>query len=269
MDFQGEGGDDSPPDSPWSSSSSSSSGSGRSDASDATTATQSTLLETTGCQQTTLNSEFNQLAVYLAKEKAPERLRNALKRIRDAFTERIEKQTTTDAIQSLHEAVRKLTVQIEAKPPGTDAARSQGTSYAAAAQRGAAVAGAAQSRTQSHTEPLKPVPARHKREIIASKGEKTGVRGPSSWNQGRAGPRVSTGSTGHLQAEPKATRHCRNPTGSLGKEAPLGRSQNWPTTHQRGRTRASEHPHTKWPYLGLPTARLRAIHWRMPNHTVL
>ena len=129
MDFQGEEGGDSPPDSPWSSSSSSSG----SDASDATTATQSTLLETTGCQQTTLNSEFNQLAAYLAKEKAPEGLRKALRRIRDALTER-EKKTTTDAIQSLQEAIRKLTAQIEAKPTRTDASRPQGTSYAAAAQ---------------------------------------------------------------------------------------------------------------------------------------
>jgi hypothetical protein len=48
-----------------------------------------------------------------------------------------------------------------------------GTSYATAAQRGAAAAAGAQSRMQSRTEPWKPVPARHKREIIVSKGEET------------------------------------------------------------------------------------------------
>jgi hypothetical protein len=146
MDSQSEGGGGSSPGSPRSSSSSSSS---RSDATGATTATQSTLLETTGCQQTKLNSEFNQLATYLAEEKAPKGLHDALKRICDAF-KRVTTQAATDAIHSLQEAVQKLKIQIEAKPTGINALGPLGTSYAADAQQGAA--GAAQSRMQGQTE---------------------------------------------------------------------------------------------------------------------
>jgi polyhydroxyalkanoate synthesis regulator phasin len=138
-----------------------------SSASSATTTIPSTPSTTTGCQQTHLKDEFEELAAYLAREKAPKRVRNALKRIHDAYEERAQKQTTTDAIQSLQEAIRKLKAQIEAKPTGIDATKPQGTSYAAAAQRGAAVA------AQGNAEPTKPVPARHKREIIVSKGEET------------------------------------------------------------------------------------------------
>jgi hypothetical protein len=67
--------------SPWSSSSSSSGG----DEMGAATATQSTLLETTECRQKQLNNEFNQLAAYLAKEKALEGLHKALGRIYNAY----------------------------------------------------------------------------------------------------------------------------------------------------------------------------------------
>jgi hypothetical protein len=68
-------------------------------------------------------------------------------------------------------------VHIEAKTTGTNAT-GLGTSYAAASQRGVVVGGP-QSRIQSRTEPqsyielLKPVPARHKPEIIVFKGEET------------------------------------------------------------------------------------------------
>jgi hypothetical protein len=93
-----------------------------------------------------LNSEFNQLAAYLAKEKAPKGLHDALERIRDAYG-RTTTQATTVAIYSLQQAVQKLTVQIEAKVTGINATGPR-TSYAAA-QRGAA-AGGAQSRIQNY-----------------------------------------------------------------------------------------------------------------------
>jgi hypothetical protein len=69
-----------------------------------TPSTPSTSPATTGCQQTQLNEDLNQLAAYLAKEKAPKGLHNALQQIRDAC-ERVAKQSTTDAIHSLQEAV--------------------------------------------------------------------------------------------------------------------------------------------------------------------
>jgi hypothetical protein len=77
--------------------------------------------------------------------------------------------------------VKKLTVQIEAKTTGTHASGPLGTSYAAAAQRGAA--GAAQSRTQSYAEPTKPVPARHMREIIATRGVETAEQAQRTGNE--------------------------------------------------------------------------------------
>jgi hypothetical protein len=69
----------------------------QSSASATTPSTPSTSLATTGCQQTQLNEDFNQLAAYLAKEKALKGLHNALKWICDAC-ERVTKQSTTDVI---------------------------------------------------------------------------------------------------------------------------------------------------------------------------
>ena len=100
-------------------------------------------------------------------KKAPKALGEALQRIYDAFNENALKQTTTDAIHTLQEAVKKLTVQIEAKATRTYALGPLGSSYAAAAQRGAA---GVQSCIH---EPAKLVPARHKREIIATRGVET------------------------------------------------------------------------------------------------
>jgi hypothetical protein len=165
MDSDSEGSSGAPP---WSPDSSESGDSGNRNA---TTPPCSASYEPNRCQQTNLNAEFEQLAAYLVDRKAPKALCKALQRIQDAFEENASKQTTTDAIYTLQEAVKKLTVQIEAKPTGTHASGPLGTSYAAAAQRGAA--GAAQSRTQSYAEPTKPVPARHKREIIATRGVET------------------------------------------------------------------------------------------------
>jgi hypothetical protein len=96
--------------SPWKSDESDSSGK-----SDATGATATTTIpsQTTRCQQVILNDGFNQLAAYLAKEKASKRVRNA----------------------TLQEAVQKLTARIETAPIRLNAAGSLGTSYAASAQR--------------------------------------------------------------------------------------------------------------------------------------
>jgi hypothetical protein len=106
--------------------------------SNATTPPRGASYEPNRCQQTNLNAEFEQFAAYLVDRMAPKALREALQRIQDAFEENASKQTTTDAIHTLQEAVMKLTVQIEAKTTGTHASGPLGTSYAAAAQCGAA-----------------------------------------------------------------------------------------------------------------------------------
>jgi hypothetical protein len=117
MDSDSEGAGGSPSCSPWSSDGGRDGS--RSDATNATTTTiPATQPETTGCQQATLKDEFNELAAYLAKEKAPKAIHIAFKRIRDAYTECVDKQTTTDAIRTLQEAVQQLTAKIEAKPAG-------------------------------------------------------------------------------------------------------------------------------------------------------
>ena len=131
----------------------------------------SALYKPNRCQQTNLNAKFKQLAAYLVDRKAPKALCKALQRIQDAFEENASKQTTTDAIYTLQEAVKKLTVQIEAKPTRTHALGPLGTLYVVAAQR--RVAGVAQSYTQSYAKPTKPILAQYKREIIATRGVET------------------------------------------------------------------------------------------------
>ena len=161
MDSNSEGSSGAPP---WSPQSSDIGDGG--DGSNATTPPHPTPHEPNSCQQIDLNAEFEQLAAYLVDKKAPETLQTALQRIQDAYTD-ASKQTTTNAIHTLQRAVQKLTAQFEAQNNKTHASGPLGTSYAAAAQRGAA--GTAQSRI----EPIKPVPARHKREIITTRGVET------------------------------------------------------------------------------------------------
>ena len=69
--------------------------------SDASTPPPSTLYEPIGSQQTHLNEDFEQLATYLVKEKAPKGLYNALKRIYNAYKRYIEPTKTSIAIHTL------------------------------------------------------------------------------------------------------------------------------------------------------------------------
>ena len=154
MDSDSEGSSGAPPWSPRSSGSSD----GSSD-SNATAPPRSTPYEPNSCQQIDLNTEFEQLAAYLVDKKAPETLQTALQRIHNAYTV-ASKQTTTNAIHTLQRAVQKLSAQFEAQNNRTHASGPLGASYAAAAQRGAA------GTAQGYIEPIKPVPAQHKREII-------------------------------------------------------------------------------------------------------
>jgi hypothetical protein len=98
MDSDSEEAGGSPPSSPWSNV-------GGRDATGATTTIPATPPETTGCQQATLKEEFEKLAAYLAKEKAPKAVHNAFQRIHDAYAERADKQATTDAIRTVRPAI--------------------------------------------------------------------------------------------------------------------------------------------------------------------
>jgi hypothetical protein len=84
-----------------------------------------------------LRTEFDIIKAYLAKEKTPESVRNALERVREATAKRNSEQSTTDVLHVLQEAIRKLTGRVNAQATETNATGPSGTSYAAAAWRGA------------------------------------------------------------------------------------------------------------------------------------
>src|SRR3979490_1430469 len=85
MDSDSEDSSDSPPWSP------SSGEGGHCRNSNATTPPRSASDEPNCCQQTNLNTEFEQLAAYLVDRKAPKALGKALQRIQDAFEENASK----------------------------------------------------------------------------------------------------------------------------------------------------------------------------------
>ena len=72
------------------------------------------------------------------------------------YLERVEKQTTKDAIYTLQGAVQRLIKQIEAKLTISNTTGPQGSLYTAAAQRGAT---SGEQSCIGHVEPTKPVPA--------------------------------------------------------------------------------------------------------------
>src|SRR5271165_2042651 len=161
MDAQSEGTGSSLSDSIWSG--------GGSDASSTPVIIPGTQPVTNSSQQKQLRTDIKTIDTYLACEEAPKTVRVALERVRKAFERDLEN-STADAIKVLQEAVQKLTGRIDAQTAGTHASGPAGASYAAAARRGA-VGTPAQSR--GPIEPTKPVPARHKREIIVARGGET------------------------------------------------------------------------------------------------
>lgn len=147
-----------PADSQWSA--------GSGECRNATPSTSATTVPTTPsepnqCLQTDITTDIGIIAAYFAEEEPPVRVACALKRVRDAFEKLLaqpEPTNTEKAVQQLHEAVRKLSNQVETirKP-----------SYAS-------VAGQAQGQTRNSTEAFqKPVPTRHKREITVAPGKTT------------------------------------------------------------------------------------------------
>jgi hypothetical protein len=106
----------------------------------------------------------------LAREEAPKTVCDALERVRKAVEKRDSENSTADALKVLQEAVQKLAGRIDAQTTGTHASGLAGVSYVAAARRGAV---GAPVQGQGPIEPAKPVPARHKREIIIARGGET------------------------------------------------------------------------------------------------
>jgi hypothetical protein len=140
--------------------------------SDATTG-RTTPPRPTECSKTDIQADIKTIAAYLVEERAPAIVQAALGRIDDAYRRRVEQRTTEQAISQLQAAVQELSNRVENKPYGP----ARLGSYAAVAGQGLP----AQARTQQSlntghvTLPTlqKPVPLRHKREIIVVRGTET------------------------------------------------------------------------------------------------
>jgi hypothetical protein len=124
--------------------------------------------------QTQIHADIELIATYLAKRNASTKLVGAIDRIRDAYTTRVKQTNTEQAIRQLHETVQKLAEKVS--KTSYEAPKPALGSYAAAASRGASAT--KQTRLQQSLNPVtsqKPVPARHKREIILVRGTETTI----------------------------------------------------------------------------------------------
>jgi hypothetical protein len=145
-------------------------GSQDSDASQDATTGRTTPQEITGCKQTGIIADFKTIATYLVEEGAPEAVQEALSRINDAYKERVDQKTTEQAIRQLQAVVQKLADKVEnksnepTKPGSYAAAVARHTPYQTRPQ---------QSLNAGHVTPQKPVPTRHKREIVVVQGTET------------------------------------------------------------------------------------------------
>src|SRR3982074_2448874 len=101
--------------------------------SDATTSTsRTTPPEPTECSQTDIETDIKTIAAYLVRERAPEAVQAAIRRISDAYGRRVEQRTTEQAIRQLQAVVQKLADKVENKPYGP----ARAGSYAAVAGQG-------------------------------------------------------------------------------------------------------------------------------------
>jgi hypothetical protein len=146
------------------------------DATTSASSSQNTTPEPTTCPQNDIQADIELITTYTVNMKAPQPIQAAINRIHDAYTRRVEQKNTELAIRQLHKVVQKLTHKVENTTPGTTQALA-GRSYATVVGQGLPTqTRAQQSLNAVHVTPQKPVPARHKREIIV-------VRGSESTNQ--------------------------------------------------------------------------------------
>jgi hypothetical protein len=155
-----------------------------SDAFDASS-TQATSYEPTRRIQDTVKADLELIATYLAKERAPSPVQAALSRVQNAYSRRVvraNENSTEQAIRQLQATVQQLVTKVgdtSNRPTGPSP-----VSYAEAAKLGLPT----QTRTQqslnaTHVIPQKPVPARHKREIIVVRGTETSEEKARSYKE--------------------------------------------------------------------------------------
>jgi len=120
----------------------------------------------TECSQTDIEADIKTITAYLAKQRALEAVQAALGRINNALGRRVEQRATEQAIRQLQAVVQKLADKVE----NSDGQAKPG-SYAAAAKLGLpAQTRSQQSLNSGHVTPQKPVPLRHKLEIVVVRG---------------------------------------------------------------------------------------------------
>jgi hypothetical protein len=143
------------------------------DATASASSSQNTTPKPIMCLQNDIQADIELITAYTVKEKAPRPIQAAISRIRDAYAKRVEQNNTELAIRQLHKVVQKLTHKVENAMPGTPQAPT-GRSYATVAGQGLpAQTHAQQSLNAVHVTLQKPVPVRHKREIIIVQGNES------------------------------------------------------------------------------------------------
>ena len=154
----------------WSPGGSQSSDASSSDATASTSRT--TPSKPTECLQTDIKADIKTITAYLVKERAPKAVQAALGRISDAYRKRVEQKNTEQAIRQLQAVVQKLADKVDNKPYRPTGPSSG--SYAAVAGRGLPTqTRGQQSLNARHVTLQKPVPVRHKREVVVVRGNET------------------------------------------------------------------------------------------------
>jgi hypothetical protein len=122
-----------------------------------------------------IQADIELIATYLVKERAPDLVQAALGRVQNAYSRRAvrtNENSTEQAIRQLQATVQQLVTKVENTP--NSPIRPNPGSYAEAAKLGLPTqTRAQQSLNATHVTPQKPVPARHKREIIVVRGTET------------------------------------------------------------------------------------------------
>jgi hypothetical protein len=149
------------------------------DASSVASNSQQTTSTNPECVQTEITVKYNIIKAYLAREKAPEEVRDCLEAVFNAATQRDKLPTYRQAIYDLQQSIQKLNCRIDTLP-STNSSGTSLRSYADAARKGAGGPPASLQRGHSQSAGSdwseQAVPARHKREIIVVRGEETAAQ---------------------------------------------------------------------------------------------
>ena len=92
------------------------------------------------CLQAEITAKYDIIKAYLAREKAPEEVRDSLETVFNAATQRVKLPAYSQAIHDLQQSIQKLNCRIDTLPTApaeSNSSRATPRSYADAARRGA------------------------------------------------------------------------------------------------------------------------------------